>query len=161
MANSVDPDRTCLVKYFWSLEPPHEIMALFVLHKLILQMRMRSHPVGLDVWFLVGPFVFFHSSCGRTAKALARLRGCLMNCKFWLTARHANLHVHFTLTHAFYWPAVALWLFQFCWQTEQGKQWSSEKENFMSWLETFIVFRCLAGRVCTRGHQVDTNRLFQ
>ena len=25
-------------------------MALFVLRKLILQMRMRSHPVGLDVW---------------------------------------------------------------------------------------------------------------
>ena len=29
--------------------------ALFVLGKLILQTRMRSHPVGLDVWFLVGP----------------------------------------------------------------------------------------------------------
>ena len=25
---------------------------------------------------LVGPFVYFHSSCGRTAKALTRLRGC-------------------------------------------------------------------------------------
>ena len=30
-------------------EPSHEIMALFVLRKLILQTRMRSHPVGLDV----------------------------------------------------------------------------------------------------------------
>ena len=30
-------------------EPAHEIMALLVLRKLILQMRMRSHPVGLDV----------------------------------------------------------------------------------------------------------------
>ena len=57
-------------------EPSHEIMALFVLHKLILQTRMRSHPVGLDVWFLVRPFVFFHTSCVRTAIALARLRGC-------------------------------------------------------------------------------------
>ena len=57
-------------------EPAHEIMALFVLRKLILQSRMRSHPVGLDVWFLVGPFVYFHTSCMRTAKALARLRGC-------------------------------------------------------------------------------------
>ena len=28
-------------------EPCHEIMILFVLHKLILQTRMRSHPVGL------------------------------------------------------------------------------------------------------------------
>ena len=51
-------------------------MALFVLRKLILQTRMRSHPVGLDVWFLVGPFVYFHTSCVRTAKALVRLRGC-------------------------------------------------------------------------------------
>ena len=57
-------------------EPAHEIMAFFVLRKLILQTRMRSHPVGLDVWFLVGPFVHFHTSCVRTAKALARLRGC-------------------------------------------------------------------------------------
>ena len=32
-------------------EPSHEIMVLFVLRKLILQTRMRSHPVGLDVWF--------------------------------------------------------------------------------------------------------------
>ena len=51
-------------------------MALSVLCKCILQMRMRSHPVGLDVWFLVGPMVYFHTSCVWTAKALARLRGC-------------------------------------------------------------------------------------
>ena len=57
-------------------EPVQEIMVLFVLHKLILQTRMPSHPVGQDVWFLVGPFVYFHTSCLRTAKALARLRGC-------------------------------------------------------------------------------------
>ena len=30
-------------------EPAHAIMVLFVLRKLILQTRMRSHPVGLDV----------------------------------------------------------------------------------------------------------------
>ena len=51
-------------------------MVLFVLRKLILQTRMRSHPVGLGVWFLVGPFVYFHTPCVQTAKALARLRGC-------------------------------------------------------------------------------------
>ena len=28
-----------------------------------LQTCMLSHPVGLDVWFLVGPFVYFHTSC--------------------------------------------------------------------------------------------------
>ena len=57
-------------------KPSHEIMALFVLHKLILQTCMHSHPVGLDVWFLVGPFVYFVTSCVPIAKALARLRGC-------------------------------------------------------------------------------------
>ena len=59
-------------------EPAHEILALFVLRKLILQSRMRSHPVGLDVWFLSDPLstVYFHTSCMRTAMALARLRGC-------------------------------------------------------------------------------------
>ena len=41
--------------------------------KLILQTRMRSHPVGLDIWFLVGPFVYFHTLCVRTVKALVRL----------------------------------------------------------------------------------------
>ena len=30
--------------------------------KHILQMRMHSHPVGLDVWFLVRPFVYYHTS---------------------------------------------------------------------------------------------------
>ena len=58
------------------IEPTHEIMALFVLRKLILQTCMRGHPVGLDVWFLVEPFVYFHTLCVRTANALARLRGC-------------------------------------------------------------------------------------
>ena len=57
-------------------EPCHEVMALSVLRKLILQTSMRSHPVGQDVWFLVGPFVCFHTSCMQTATAQARLRGC-------------------------------------------------------------------------------------
>ena len=57
-------------------EPAHEIMALSFLRKLILQTRMRKHPVRLDVWFLVGLFIYFHTSCVRTAMALARLRGC-------------------------------------------------------------------------------------
>ena len=51
-------------------------MVLFILRKLILQTRMGSHPVGLDVWFLVGPVVYFHTSFVRTAKALVRLGGC-------------------------------------------------------------------------------------
>ena len=51
-------------------------MVLFVLRKLILKTRVRSHPVGLDVSFLVEPFIYLRTSCVRTAKALARLRGC-------------------------------------------------------------------------------------
>ena len=58
------------------IEPSHEIMVLFVLRKLILQMCMRSHQVGLDVRYLVGSFIYFHTSCVRTAKPLARLHGC-------------------------------------------------------------------------------------
>ena len=42
-------------------EPAHVIMVLFVLRKLVLQSHMRSHPVGLDVWFFVRPFVYFHT----------------------------------------------------------------------------------------------------
>ena len=55
-------------------EPTHEIMALIALRKLNLQMRMRSNPLGLHVWFLVRPFVYCHALCVRTAKALVRLR---------------------------------------------------------------------------------------
>ena len=54
-------------------EPHHEIMALFVLRKRFIQRLMRSHPMGLGVWFLVGRFVYFHTLCLRTVKALARL----------------------------------------------------------------------------------------
>ena len=57
-------------------EPTHEIMALIALRKLNLQTRMRSNPLGLHIWFLVWPFVYFHTLCVRTAKAQARLRIC-------------------------------------------------------------------------------------
>ena len=66
--------RPLLMSSFW-IEPCHEIMVLFVLLKLILQTRMRSHPVGLDRC-LIGPFIYFHTSCVRTAKAVMRLHGC-------------------------------------------------------------------------------------
>ena len=68
--------KTLKIDFLRNCESSHEIMVLFVFRKLILQRRMRSYPVGLYVWFLVGPFVYFHTSCVRTAKALARLPGC-------------------------------------------------------------------------------------
>ena len=51
-------------------------MVLFIFHKLILRTHMGSLPVGPDVWFLVRPLVYFHTSCGQTAKALVRLHRC-------------------------------------------------------------------------------------
>ena len=60
----------------WLKCSAHEIMALFVLRKIILRTRIRSHLVGLDVWFFVGPFVYFHNVCVRTVKVLARMCGC-------------------------------------------------------------------------------------
>ena len=41
-------------------ESAHEIMALFVLRKLILQMHMRSHPVGSDFWSDPSSTSIFH-----------------------------------------------------------------------------------------------------
>ena len=61
--SSVKLKRQNIIRDTWN-EPTHEIMALFVLRKLILQTRMRCHPVWLDVWFLVGPFVYCANSEG-------------------------------------------------------------------------------------------------
>ena len=95
----------------------HEIMALFVLRKFILQTRMCRHPVRLDVWFLVGPFVYFHTLCVRTAKALARLRGwtgspepslvayAISTIISWAGSNYIadiNRDGHLTITHAIY-----------------------------------------------------------
>ena len=80
------------VTWYTPIQPAREIMALFVLQKLIFQMHMRSHPVGLDVWFLVGSFVYFHTSCVRTATAQ---EGCLCdkyhNLMCWLICLSGNV----------------------------------------------------------------------
>ena len=39
------------------IEPAHEIMVLFILRKLTIQTRLRSHLLGQDVCFFVGSFV--------------------------------------------------------------------------------------------------------
>ena len=56
-----------------SLEPYHEIMALFILCKFILQKPSS----GARCLILVGPFVYFYTSCVRTVRALVRLCGCV------------------------------------------------------------------------------------
>ena len=44
-----------------------------------------------------------------------------MNCKFLLTARHANLHAQFTPTCVFYWLEMTERLFLLSRQTEMVK----------------------------------------
>ena len=78
-------------------EQSPEIMAFFILRKLILQTRMRSHSVGLDVWFSVGSFVYFHTLCVRTAKALGdyfagRLGDKYHNLMNWLICQMRKTH---------------------------------------------------------------------
>ena len=64
------------VKPASKFEPAHEIMALLVLCKLILQMRMRSYPMWLLKYLIFSRTVrLLPYFMWRTAKALARLRG--------------------------------------------------------------------------------------
>ena len=63
--NNICPDSSCEKESF---EPSHESMVCFVLRKLILQTHTRRHPEGLDAWFWVGPFVYFHTWCVRTVR---------------------------------------------------------------------------------------------
>ena len=60
-----------------SFEPTQEIMVLIALCLLNLQTCMCRNP--LHVWFLVKPFVCFHTLCVRTVKSLARLRRCAVS----------------------------------------------------------------------------------
>ena len=72
-------NRRCVLKSRGTseFEPSHEIMVLLNLRKVILQTRAcAAIQWGLDVWFCVGSFVYFHTLCVRTATALARLREC-------------------------------------------------------------------------------------
>ena len=50
--------------------PSQEITVLFVLRKLILQMRMRSHPI--DVWIRLLPYIICANSEG--SGEIARMR---------------------------------------------------------------------------------------
>ena len=58
-----------------AFEPSREILVLFVLRKHSANAHAQPSS-GARCVILVWPFVYFHTSCVRTAKALARLRGC-------------------------------------------------------------------------------------
>ena len=72
--------RSCPENAEGLLNSCHEIIALSVLRKYILQMHMHSHLVGLDVCFLVRPFIYFHFilHCVRTVKARLFLIGSFL-----------------------------------------------------------------------------------
>ena len=56
-------------------------MVIFVIRKLIVRTRMCSHPVGLDVRLLIGPFVYFYLLAWAFAR---RLCGKYHNLMSWL-----------------------------------------------------------------------------
>ena len=71
-----------VLRCFWgSNEPAHD-------------QRMQSHPVGLEVWFLVGSFTYFHASCVRITKTLAGLRGCVCSPEPSLVAYAISTIIH-------------------------------------------------------------------
>ena len=67
-------------------------MVLFILRKLILQTRMRSHPVALEVWYLLPYFMYANSKgsgetaqmCRLTLAFAARLCDKYHNLMSWL-----------------------------------------------------------------------------
>ena len=59
------------------IEPTHEIMALIASVNSIFK-HVCAATLGLHICYLIGPFVFFHTLCVQTAKALARLQGCAL-----------------------------------------------------------------------------------
>ena len=52
--------------YFSWFEPSHEIIVLFVPRKLVLQTRMRSHPVGARYLIFGQTHVYFHTLCANS-----------------------------------------------------------------------------------------------
>ena len=73
-------------------------MVLFILRNLILQTGMRSHPVGLDVWFFVGPFVYFHSSCVGTSPEPSLIAYVISIIISWAgsNTHHSQIYAYFS-----------------------------------------------------------------
>ena len=141
-------------------------MVLFVLRKFIIQTRMRSHPLGLDVCFLVGPYIYFHTSCVRTAKALARLRGCAGSPEpslvayvistiiswagsFLLVGLYCTLHNHITNMHSVKVAIISKSIFfAIChyfscpWKHFIVVKCSSESSSSYYLMCTAVCFRC-------------------
>ena len=97
-------------------------MALFFLRYLI-QTRMRSHPVVLGVWFLVGFFVYFH------ALLIAFVISTIISWagSYACSSVRYNTHLYCLVVQAgFYSDAVECWTF--VWRVagsilSRGKRW--------------------------------------
>ena len=84
-------------------EPAHEIMALFVPPKIILQTHMRSHQVGLDVWFFcltfrLLPYFMCANSAGSDEAARARRLAWAFACRLYDKCHNLMSWLVFILT---------------------------------------------------------------
>ena len=120
-------------------------MALFFLRKLIFQTPMRGHPVGPDVWFLVGPFFYFCTLCVRTAKALARLRRLAWAFAGRLCDKYHNLMSWLNF--------VCL-----CWDRDQ---FSTIRHGFSVTLPNIVILDHPSTKITNRGAQQRATVSFQ
>ena len=121
-------------------------MVLFVLRKLILQKCMQSHPVALDVWFLVGPFICFHTSCVRTVKALV-VKDCAGSSAGHLCDKNRNLKswLKYTLNRKAYEPGHE----KMCLMSYANNKGVDQPAHPRSLISTFVV-RCLDSIIFSR-----------
>ena len=87
---------------------------------------MRNHPVWLDFWFLDGPFVYFHTSCVRTAKAMARLRGCTSSPEPSLVAFVISTIISWAGSNASAW--LVLWCYGIAFFSDNCVSQSQQRE---------------------------------
>ena len=131
-------------------------MAFFVLCRFKLQTRMHSHPVGLDVWFLVGHFVYFHTSCansegsGETAWMhrltwvfAGRLCDMYHNLMSWLKC---NFGAYCFL----YWSFLSR--FQFTWDLHDAENQKNSKS--FDFYQRWVLMQFLTSHFLQNYHEV-------
>ena len=127
-----------------SFKPSHEIMALFVLRKLILQTRMCSHPVGLDVWCFCRTLCllpYFMCANSEGSGETARMRRLV-----WAFAGH---HVISTISWA---------------GSNNGQEWVwrfPEGDRKQGKVENIVVTSSLIHRRPSRLRDLDEKRRFR
>ena len=79
----------------------HLMRLWYFLSSINLFFNRACHPMGIDVRFLVGPFIYFHTLCVPTAKAPVRLRGCAGSPEATLLAYVISISVSLSLGSCF------------------------------------------------------------